>query len=136
MKCFLLVAYGLLGILLLGIFILSQSEPGWLFDFKQKIKYRDYYSWRDGTAEFPSKQFWIGFNTDRHRKDIFIGKSHQEIQRKLPLLAPVSDEDISLTEYIRARQAPGGRFSMIQGSMWLLEFDENGICIDLKMPKG
>lgn len=136
MKRFLLVAHGLLGGLLLAIVILSQSEPGWLFDFKQKIKYPEYYSWREGSGDFPSKQFWSGLNTDRDKKRIFIGKSFKEIQTRLPLLAPVSDENITLSEFIRTKQVPGGRFSMIQGSMWLLEFDENGVCIDLKLPKG
>ena len=136
MKRFLWLIYTLLGGFLLAALLLSQSEPGWLFDFRQKIKYPDYYSWREGHRDFPAKQFWIGFNTDRHKEQLFIGKSHKEIQVRLPLLTPVSDEDISLSEYIRTRNVPGGRFAMIQGSMWLLEFDEHGVCIDLCLPKG
>ncbi len=136
MKRYLLVVYGLLGSFFLAVVILSQTEPGWLFDLKQKNKYPEYYSWRAGSGDFPSKQFWSGFNTDRHKKQIFIGKSFKKIQERLPLLTPVSDEDITLSEFIRTEPVPGGRFSMIQGSMWLLEFDENGVCIDLKMPKG
>ena len=117
-------------------FVINWISPGWIFDVSQKIKYPEYYSWRDGKGEFPSRQFWSGFNTDQHKAVSFTGKTHRAIHERFPLLSPVSDDDFTLTAYIKSRGVPGGRFAKIQGSMWLLEFNENGVCIDLCLPKG
>ena len=136
MKRLLRISGGLVVAVAVALFIISWTAPGWFFDVTQKIKYPDYYAWRNAGAAFPKKQFWIGLNTDRHRGDIFIGRTRQEIEKVLPLLQPVPADDSQLQGYISYRKIPPDRFAMIAGSMWILEFDESNRCIDIKMAKG
>ena len=136
MKRFLLIATAFAIIAMGALFLASWIAPGWIFDVSQKIKYPEYYAWRDSGAAFPQQQFWNGFNTDRHRQDIFIGRTRTEIERILPLLKPIPEDDSLLQTYMSYRKIPPERFGMISGSMWILEFDENQTCVDIKMPKG
>lgn len=125
------------GAALLGFLLVSVLNPGWLFDFAQRIKYPAYYAWRDSGSAFPAERdFQLGLQTDRARKELFAGRTRSEIERMLPLLQSIPPDDTLLRGYIFYRNLPAERFAKISGSMWILEFDEAGRCVDLLMPKG
>jgi len=133
MKKFIFAA-PLFGIAAFVVFYFLNSSAG--FDFLQRVKYRDYYSWRDGDGPFPKDQFIIGFNTDRHRKDIFIGKSRKELISKLPLLVPVDPSFKNLDSHIQGKKVSADHFMQIWSSDWLLEFDDSDKCIYFNLVKG
>ncbi len=79
-RSLLVLSVSLVTLLSVGSAVVSWSFPQWCFDFQQRIKYPAYYAWRDGKAEFPARQFWIGFNHVTATKEYFVGKSRQQIQ--------------------------------------------------------
>lgn len=125
---------GLLALLLLGSALIPHT-PKWAFDIAQRYKHPEYYAWRAGKGEFP-KNFWAGFNTDTSRLDHFVGKSRSEIQMHFPLLRPLPTDDSNFTGYASYRNLPPGRFAWIEGSLWVLEFDEKDICVEMRLVKG
>lgn len=116
--------------------ITARARPGWVFDVSQQIKYPRYYAWRNGNGEFPASQFWQGFNTDRYKKDIFLGKSRGWIQERLPLVKPLQAKENSHWHTPDHQKLPLARVAEIEGSLWLMGFDKNDICVAVWMNKG
>ncbi len=126
-----------ISILIIGIIaatsFLSSGEG---FDLIQRIKYKEYYSWRDQGGDFPRQQFIIGFNTDRHKEEIFVNKTRRELKEKLPLLVPIDQSFTNLVTEINERKKSPDQFMQIQSSYWLLEFDDQDKCINFDLVKG
>ncbi len=121
MKRLLLITIGLVVVVIATFSLVSWIAPGWMFDVSQKIKYPDYYAWRDSGGDFP-KRFWPGFNTDRKREQLFLGKTIKEIQKQVPILSP-------------SERRPSSHFMQLKQSLWTLQFDDTGRCIRLFLDK-
>lgn len=116
-----LIAIVAFALVLLGAIFLLYTTPG--FNLHQRIKYPAYYSWRAGNGPFDERIFWIGLATDRHREQIFLGKTAKEIQQMLPILIP--SEKIS-----------DPHFMQLKGSDYTLQFDDSGRCTRFFLNKG
>ena len=121
MKRFLLITLAFATIAIGAFSLVSWIAPGWFFDISQKIKYPDYYTCRDSGGDFPDR-FWLGFNTDRHRERIFLGKTIKEIQEKVPILSP-------------SEKRPYPTFMQLKQSLWTLQFDADGRCVRIFLDK-
>jgi hypothetical protein len=93
------------------------------FDEIQRFKYPKYYSWKEGKIPFSDSFFWSGFNTDRQRQSIFLGKTQKEIYETLPIVN--KPEKLDPRHYLE-----------IQYSLWVLQFDDSGKCIRVYLNKG
>ncbi|CAN5457813.1 hypothetical protein BH09VER1_BH09VER1_55480 [soil metagenome] len=120
-KSIAILALAALALLLLAAILLLYTTPG--FDLRQRIKYPAYYSWRAGSGPFDERTFWIGLATDRHREQIFLGKTAKEIQQMVPILIP-------------SEQISDPHFMQLKGSDYTLQFDDSGRCIRFYLNKG